>query len=90
MSTFLGCVLFLVALYMVYRDTEERHYKSLRENSELLYKAQKELSDFKENYYTIKDELILLEKELDKCKKSKQKNSATESKNNSGDELAQW
>jgi hypothetical protein len=69
MITAISSLAILVVFYMIYRDAEERHSKSLRESSELLYKAQKELSEFKEYYYKWKDEYHALKKEVEKYKK---------------------
>lgn len=90
MTFFIGSILFLFVLYMAYRDVEERHLKSLRENSELLYNSQKELRQFKEYYYKLKEEYSLLQKELDNCKKAIQKFSKNDRGTFNGDELAEW
>lgn len=69
MANAIGGFIFLFILYLIYRDVEERHIKSLNENSKLLYKSQKELHDFKEYYYKLKEERRNLEIELENTKR---------------------
>ncbi len=63
--------MFLVVLYMIYRDTEERHIKSLQEQAKQLESTHKEQEEFKKYYYQLKDKFSLMEKELEIYKKDK-------------------
>lgn len=67
----IGNAIFLFVLYMIYRDVEDRHYKSLQEQVEKFHAANVELMDFKERYYNLKEENRRLEKELEKFKYEK-------------------
>ena len=66
MLVLIGNAIFLFVLYMIYRDAENRHIKSLQEQSDKLYAAYDELRDSKKLYYDLKEENRRLEKELKK------------------------
>jgi hypothetical protein len=65
MLVLIGNAIFLFVLYMIYRDAENRHYKSLQEQSDKLYAAYEELKNFKKLNYDLKEENRRLEKELE-------------------------
>ena len=71
MSILIGNAIFLFVLYMIYKNVEDRHQKSLQEQSNNLQAVNEELNSYKEFYYRLKEENFLLEKELEKYKNLK-------------------
>jgi hypothetical protein len=71
MSILIGNAIFLFVLYMIYKNVEDRHHKSLQEQSNNLQAVHEELKSFKESFYRLKEEKFLLEKELEKYKNLK-------------------